>query len=228
MGSVSRPALDRGKAGQSAQAEYGRRKRNDEERVRARHPVLARPLLAMFGERTQTKAFAIGAIGEEIVGRRLDALGDRRVIAIHDRRPRGRSGQIDHIAVGPSGVFVIDSKMYRDQLIRTASSFTRTPKLLVGGRNRRDLVAGSLRQLATVRDVLEGLVGTRDVPVVPMLVFVGARWPILYRLGLRLDVGEVLVRSPRQMAKLVSRPGPLGRAEVERIARRMSDRLGAA
>jgi hypothetical protein len=89
-------------------------------------------------------------------------------------------------------------------------------------------LAGSLRQLATVREVLDGLVGTRDVPVVPMLVFVGARWPILYRLGLRLDIGEVLVRSPRQMAKLVSRPGPIGPGEVEKIARRMSDRLGRA
>jgi hypothetical protein len=69
---------------------------------------------------------------------------------LHNRRmPRGR-GDIDHIAVTPSGVFVIDTKDWGGT-VRVASPLLGTPQLLVGGRDRTKLVDGLDRQVAAVR-----------------------------------------------------------------------------
>jgi len=181
----------------------------------------------LSSERNETKSWSTGALGEEIVGRRLNALCDRGVIAIHDRRaPRGWAN-IDHIAVGPSGVYVIDTKRHVDQRIHVVSSSVgaRAPQLMVGKWNKTQYVSKMGWQV----DVVRGMVGDLgEVPIVPMLVFVEAQWPIWCYLGLHSDIGGVLVRSPRQMAKVVSKSGPLGAETVERIARRISDRLGPA
>ena len=223
----SSPPIDRGVPGRSAHREHDRRAKNDEERTRARHHLLGGLLLRLNGERNETRAWSTGGLGEEIVGRRLNALSDRGVIAIHDRRvPRGRAN-IDHIAIGPSGVYVIDTKLHRDQRIHLVgmSPVAQGPKLFVGRWNRTEYLTKVHGQV----DVLRTAVGDLgDVRIVPMLVFVEAQWPIWCYLGEHIDVGNVLVRTPRQMAKVVSRPGPLDPGAVEKIARRISDRLVAA
>jgi hypothetical protein len=47
-----------------------------------------------------------------VVGARLDKARERGISALHDRRIPGTRANIDHIAVGPRGVFVIDAKKY--------------------------------------------------------------------------------------------------------------------
>jgi Nuclease-related domain len=51
-----------------------------------------------------------GAVGEEHVGRLLDGLGGRGWYAIHDVS-LGR-GNVDHIAIGPGGVFTVETKSH--------------------------------------------------------------------------------------------------------------------
>jgi hypothetical protein len=51
-----------------------------------------------------------GAVGEEEVGRLLDELGARGWHAIHDVS-LGR-GNVDHIAIGPGGVFTVETKSH--------------------------------------------------------------------------------------------------------------------
>jgi hypothetical protein len=96
---------------------------------------------------------------------------------------------------------------------------------MVGRWNKANFVAAMDRQVGVVRGVLGDL---GDVPIVPMIVFVEARWPFWCYLGLYIDVKEVLVRSPRQMAKLVSRPGPLDPEAIDRTARTISVKLKPA
>ena len=90
-------------------------------------------LLAVFGDPQHTRAWDNGADGERAVARRLDALIDRGVIALHDRRVPGSSANIDHIAVGPSGIYVMDAK-YREtgrvQLRRAGGIFRPAPPQL--------------------------------------------------------------------------------------------------
>ena len=45
------------------------------------------------------------------------ALEDTKdVWTLHDRRVPGTRGNIDHIVVGPAGVFVIDAKNYQGKI----------------------------------------------------------------------------------------------------------------
>jgi hypothetical protein len=50
-----------------------------------------------------------GAEGEQATARLLANL-PRRFVVLHDRRLPGRRGNLDHVVIGPSGVWVVDSK----------------------------------------------------------------------------------------------------------------------
>ncbi|HZU72990.1 MAG TPA: nuclease-related domain-containing protein, partial [Acidimicrobiales bacterium] len=119
-----------GSAGSSAQRTYERRssreKRRKEQavaaddawrsRVKADHPLLGRlatavtPKPAVGPESQATRAWAEGAAGERRVAEVLASCSG--VIALHDRRIPGTRSNIDHLAVTPTGVFVIDAKRY--------------------------------------------------------------------------------------------------------------------
>jgi hypothetical protein len=59
--------------------------------------------------------WARGAAAEVATARLLVRL-PRRFVVLHDRRAPGSQGNIDHIVIGPSGVWVIDSKARRADL----------------------------------------------------------------------------------------------------------------
>ena len=182
-------------AGGSAQAEYEKRARRErskkEQRVaddagwredlRERRPVLGRIATALTprpvtGPESQpTQAWKIGAEGEQRVAEVLAvAVG---IEVLHDRlMPRSRSANIDHIVVGPSGVFVIDAKKYKGKIeTRDAGGWLKTDmRLYVNGRDRTRLVDGVLRQVDAVRRVLDD--SFPDVPVLGVLCFIGSHW----------------------------------------------------
>ncbi len=64
------------------------------------------------GERQSTRAWDQGGRGEERVGRLLSKAVGLDGVVLHDRSIPGRSSNIDHIAIVPSGVWVIDTKQY--------------------------------------------------------------------------------------------------------------------
>lgn len=64
--------------------------------------------------------------------------------------PGGR-GNVDHIAVAPSGVYVIDTKDLTGKVAVRTPVFGQ-PKLLVAGRDRTKLVDRLERQVAVVRE----------------------------------------------------------------------------
>ena len=59
-----------------------------------------------------------GAAGEELVGKVLDRLRERGWFALHDVQ-LGR-GNIDHVLVGPAGVFTIETKSHCGRLRASA------------------------------------------------------------------------------------------------------------
>jgi hypothetical protein len=78
--------------------------------------VLGGVILALTDEPQPTTAWARGAAGERQVGSMLDGLVGDDVVALDDRRiPRSRAN-IDHLAVVPSGVWVIDAERYQGQV----------------------------------------------------------------------------------------------------------------
>ncbi len=111
-------ALDRGTPGASARARYERLRTRDEARRRQVFGRLAPVVAFLAGPRHSTEAWAVGAEGEQRIGAFLNrAVGDRGIV-LHDRRgSRGRAN-LDHLAIVPSAVWVIDSKHYRGRLER--------------------------------------------------------------------------------------------------------------
>ena len=170
-------SIDPGTPGASARREYERRQAKREARIREKHPRLGGLILAVTEEPQSTKAWDTGAVGEERVGEKLNELASGTLRVLHDRRIPGTRANIDHIVVTPTGVYVIDPKRYagRPTLKIEGGLFRpRTEKLLVGGRDRTNLVDGVLKQV----DVVRAIVGD-DVPVTGVLCFIDADWPLI-------------------------------------------------
>jgi hypothetical protein len=169
--------IDAGIPGASARREYDRRQAKREARIREKHPKLGGLILAVTDEPQSTKAWDTGAIGEERLGQKFNELASDTLRVLHDRRIPGTRANIDHIAVTPTGIYVIDPKPYKGRptlKIEGGLLRPRTEKLLVGGRDRTRLVDGVRKQL----DVVRTIVGD-DVPVTGVLCFIDADWPLI-------------------------------------------------
>lgn len=135
-------SVDPGVAGASARRELERRQARREQRVRAKHKRLGGLILAMSDDPQSTKAWGTGAAGEERVGARLDEAAGELLRVLHDRRVPRSTANIDHLAVTPAGVFVIDTKRYRGRprlVVRGGLLRPRVELLEVGGRDRTSL-----------------------------------------------------------------------------------------
>jgi Nuclease-related domain len=175
----------------------------------------------------RARPWQIGAAGEEVVGRSLDSLASQGVLALHDRKRPRTSANIDHIAVGPSGVFVIDTKHYQGQKIRVdipGSVFRPGPKRLMVGRRDETKMIGEVGKLSQiVGDALKCEARWSEVAVLPMLVFVNSAQGMLRS---SMDFDGVWVGTVKQMGKVVTKPGLLDPEKVEEIALLLAKKFG--
>jgi hypothetical protein len=187
-----------GVPGSSARREYERRKAKDEERLRQKWGRLGGIAVVLSDEKQSTKAWATGAVGEERLGARLDALVSESIAVLHDRRIPGSKANIDHIAITAAGIWVIDAKRYKgrpEPRIEGGILRPRVEKVLVGRRDCTKLVDGVLKQVDLVRE----LVG--NVPVTGALCFIEADWPLV---GGAFTTRDVYVLWPKRLTKLLS------------------------
>lgn len=109
-------------------------------------------ILALSDEPQHQRAWSRGRQGEEAVAEALERrTAEGSTVLLHDRRMPGGRENVDHIAVAPSGVYVIDTKDLTGKVAVRTPVFGQ-PKLLVAGRDRTKLVAGPERQVAVVRE----------------------------------------------------------------------------
>lgn len=167
-----------GTPGASARREYERRQNKRVQQIREKHPRTARLRLAMSDDPQSTKAWDAGALGEERLGQRPNELSSDTIRVLHDRRIPGTRANIDHLAITPSGIYVIDAKRYRGKRptlkIEGGILRPRVEKLMVGTRDQTKLVDGVLRQVEVIRSVVDDV-----VPVAGVLCFIDADWPLL-------------------------------------------------
>ncbi|WP_205471587.1 nuclease-related domain-containing protein [Nocardioides sp. SYSU D00038] len=149
-------------------------------------------------------AYERGAEGEEWTATALSVLPPEWVV-LHDLRWPGRArANLDHVAVGPGGVYVIDSKYWSGTLS------TRGGVLRQNGRSRASTVASCAAAGRAVAEVLPGL------RVQPVLCFTTAE-------GLDARVDDVLVCTTWSVAQLLrSRPTVLGPEQVREVAATLS------
>src|SRR4029077_16521304 len=172
--------VDAGSAGASAHREYERRKAARDARVKSRlGDIIGGVAIALTGEPQSTRAWERGSIGEQKLAEAL--AGIEGLAVLHDRGVHRTRGNIDHIIVGPAGVFVVDAKRY-EGLIRIRDRgglFKRDERLYVGSRDCSHLATNMEGQVAAVRAVLVSAgVDLAVVPVTPVLCFVDGEWPI--------------------------------------------------
>jgi hypothetical protein len=212
-----RDARARGIAGGSARREYERRRSQRAERMVGKHPRLGRVLLAISDEPQSTRAWSRGAEGEERVARRLEReLADRGVVLNDRRLPRSRAN-IDHLVIGPSGVFTVDTKRYKGKVEkrRVGPLFDRHDGLFVAGRDRTNLVDGARAQAQAVR---QALAADERFPVSAVLCFTGSDWPVLTR---PFVISDVWIGWPRALTKAITSMAILDHATIDSIAGRL-------
>jgi hypothetical protein len=133
------------------------------------------------------------------------------VVSLHDRSIPGSRAIIDHIAIGPSGVYVIDTNVYRESVERHVN------RLIVDERDRTDLAIGMSHRVVAVSEALRDL----RIPISRALCFVGGESPSSLPFMLR----GVWAGWPAQLFRLVSQPGVLQPADIENAARLLDEHL---
>ncbi len=175
--------------------------------------------LAVAGEQKSTIAWERGAVGERQLGEVLASIDG--IAVLHDRRVPGTRGNIDHLVVAATGVFVVDAKHYAG-LIRIrdrGNFFNRDERLYVGSRDCSPLAENMAWQVTAVRDVLDSIPDARSISVQAVLCFVDGEWPLIrppesYK-GVHLE-------GLRSIKKLLAEPGPLDADRIARIDRTLS------
>lgn len=114
-----------------------------------------------WGRRATTEAWAKGAEGERLTARALESLEADGYVLLNDLRIPGKRSNVDHVLVGPSGVYVIESKNYSG----TVKITSRT--VMLNGRRRDKDIEEVLREA----EVVEAALGDRTeaVEVTPVL-----------------------------------------------------------
>lgn len=245
----SAPTVVSGTAGGSAQRIYERRAARNRaerearmaedqawrERAKTEHPILGRLASAitpkeMVGPEPQhITAWKAGAEGEQRIGRRLEewaAAGGGMVL--HDRSKPGSKANIDHIAVAPSGIYVIDAKRYdgKVEAVDVGGWFKTDIRLKVAGRDRTKLTNGVADQVETVSSALAAAWPREVRPSVQgVLCFIDSHWGWLAK---PFRVNDVIVAWPGATVEILDRPGSWDSAAVSEITSALAAALREA
>ncbi|MFC5153354.1 nuclease-related domain-containing protein [Streptomyces amakusaensis] len=146
-----------------------------------------------------------GLIGERRVGAELNRLTRHGWHVLHSV-PLPRDVDIDHLLIGPGGVFCVNTKHHERKSVWVGDHTVKVDN----GPPRPHLVK-SRTEARRVRAVLERFCPF-DVPVQPVLVFVGVT-----RLEVAAPDLDVRVYQERQVAALGPLSGALTAAQVERV-----------
>jgi hypothetical protein len=209
--------VDFGIAGSSAGREYKRRAAAREWALRDRYGNQLGGFFARVTDEPQsTRAWEKGARGEQHLAQVLAGLP--YVAVLNDRAVTGTRGNIDHIVIGPAGVFVVDSKFYRGVIrARDAGGWFRSDERLYVGRRDCSHLADNMGWQV---EAVEGLLDYLDcsAPVTPVLCFVGIDWPVFAPTSFR----GVRLEEPRSLARLVTATGILFPNQIDWLARSLA------
>jgi hypothetical protein len=235
-------------AGGSAQAEYERRAAHHAADVRRRRPrilafgavvaivgllvLMVNPLWggvvllfdvvvvasALFATPNSITAWQTGAQGELRTARLLEPLEGEGFRVLHDRKIPGSRANIDHIVIGPPGIFVVETKSLGGSLQ------IRDNEVFVSGRRRTKMIDEVKREALAVQTALAKELAARGWMVSPVICVHRADLP-----WLRSEVAGVRIVSGKDLVKrLLEADHLLAPADVERLAALAAARLRRA
>lgn len=209
-----------GQAGASAQREYEKRRQRRETKIDERWGRFAGVVKFLSDDPQSTRAWAKGSEGERRLAESLTKrVGDRAVL-FHDCKVPKTRGNIDHIAIAASGVWVIDAKTYKGMVERRDKGgwFTADFRLYVNGRDRTKLAEGLGGQVEAVRHALAGA----DVPVHAALCFIDAEWKLFAK---PFQLHDAWITWGQKLAEMIAADGPLNEIDVMQVADRLATAL---
>ena len=168
-----------------------------------------------FRPSLEAVAWRRGAAGERRTARLLGPLERHGWAVLHDLAVPGSRANMDHLVIGPGGVFVIDSKQYRGRLQLDSSG-----RLWHG----RYPLAPALRAVSFEADLAAQVLTDPDVVVVPVMAVHGAQVPW----GKVVTDGVPVVSARRLPSMLRQLPGVLGPERVAGLADQARIRFHAA
>ena len=216
------PPLDLGIAGGSARQSYERLHQRRKKDIEHRWGRFSGLVKFLSDDPQSIKVWAQGSKGEQILAEHMTrALGDKAVL-LNDRQVPRTRGNIDHIAVASSGVWVIDAKRWSGLVeLRDVGGWFRTDKrLYVKGRDRTKTVRNMSWQVEAVKASLASV--AIDVPVHAALCFVDAEWRLFAK---PFTLEAVRVSGPKSLGAIIADDGPLSRDEVMDVASWLAESL---
>lgn len=213
-------------AGGSAQREFERRKSRERSAIRANLPWTV-PLVAalsigagMLSERyIGSMGLVTGLVVAAFLGLQFwgtsahivsygkGAEGERRTATslwkltgytvLHDRKIPGSRANIDHVVIGPGGVFVVETKNYSGKVM------VKGDDLFVSGRKRTAVLEQTWREAVAVQGVLAVELARLARDVTPVLCIHGAELP-----WSRTTVQGVRICNGRELKNLIAKSPP--------------------
>jgi hypothetical protein len=166
--------MELGVAGKSAFDEYQRRHDKREQSVDAKYGRFAGIVKFLRDDPQSITAWKKGSVGERLLAASIrENLGEQAVV-LNDRRVPRTRGNIDHIVIAPSGVWVVDAKNYSGlvQQKDVGGLFRTDVRLYVGGRDRSKILTGLEWQVRAVREAL----ADDAAPLSCAICFTDAEW----------------------------------------------------
>lgn len=213
-------SLHTGEAGASARQEYEKRHQRREAKIDERWGRLAGVVKFLSDDPQSTRAWAKGFQGERRLADSLTKrVGDRAVL-LHDCRVPKTRGNIDHIAIAASGVWVIDAKTYKGLVERRDKGgwFRTDYRLYVNSRDRTTLAEGLRWQV----DVVRAAIDDSAIPVHAALCFIDAEWKLFAK---PFQLNDAWVTWGQKLAEMIAADGPLTEGDVLNVSARIAAAL---
>ncbi|MDP8904020.1 MAG: NERD domain-containing protein [Chloroflexota bacterium] len=180
--------------------------------------VAATSAIGSFVTPSHVTAWATGADGEQRTARQLAPLEADGFRMLHDRRiPMGRAN-IDHIVIGPPGVFVIESKSYAGRLRISGREIS------VHGRRTTGWLDEVRREAVAVEEALAAELARLGIAVQPIICVHRAELPWF---GSSVD-GIAIVSGNGLVSRLRKTKPVLNEQDVALLAELAASRLRPA
>jgi len=154
----------------------------------------------------EAEPWFVGALGELEVAKRLERLGVGWYV-LHSVPVGTGSSDLDHVVIGPAGVFTINTKHHRGQNVWVAAR-----RILVNGQ-RTDHLRNAKHEAKRTSQLLSAAARAL-IDVTPVIVVVGAR-----RMTVRERPHEVVVLREGELVRWLQRhPVALGPTQVQHLA----------
>ena len=173
-------------------------------------------VMSAFVTPNSITAWQIGAGGEVRTGRLLAPLESEGFRILHDRKiPRAGSANIDHIVLGPPGVFVVETKSY------SGSLQIRGDEIFVAGRRKNGWIDEVNREAMAVQTALGAELAALGLTVTRVICVHRADLPWFKSevRGVRVVSGKDLISRLRKAVPILSP------ADIERLAALADARL---